>query len=910
MDTNIAKYIIGSDNLTSFQGFIAYISFKNSPFCAFKHLALNDCLISEFYSSSCTSCQSQTYPTCTNQINTICHSTSCTSCHGYFSSDCDSCLSPSLELCMQGKNCQTGSGFNCVQCSPGFDQIDGLCKQPASPFTSITLDFDSFSQYKGIYFQSGADPNTYSPFNNPDPDDPIALSQRGYMFNYNQFMIATNITLSHKFSIVAWAYTGTAFIIYCDKIEFMYDASISIKLANFEKEKRESALAECFDVSWKFFGVVVDFYANSTHFSSVCGDKVCSVSSVPGFAFYDSPGDVKITPVHNGSNYIYRMSFIQSAVYDFSNFLTICTVPNSPSCLFYPNIEKYNNTKTGEVKNCSSSCIKGCRTWGTCNQCLDIRCQNCDSFSTQCIVDLNYNPCPSGFQVSLDGKSCCDLRCSECFGEAGYLCTNCSSGFVLIGSVCTYNCPTGYTLVGNVCEKPLENLVLDVKFDKIADSFNDSFGNMFFTGIDGRFYPNGTNSDPIPAKSRGFYFNGSSFIDTSNFSISNNFTVSFCIRQTAPGILLKKGIPNTIFKTETNINTFSTIIYKALNMQFTGIPDNVWVVLNFLGLSSDLLYFMGTSSSTLGLSYGQKNFVFDDKFSSMRIGSDTGGFQGFIWRIYIKISIDLGYIPTICSFNTLTDCLWDCDLNYYFNNIDCSSCSIECSQGCVRGQDCNFCMISGCSSCKNFDYECTSCLNSFTGSSGCRCTPGNYWDTQQNKCQVCLPNCLLCQDSSTCSECKPTFTNTQTSCICNSNQYIFNNICNLCSSQCKTCNGPLPTDCTSCGLNTTLVSNECLCNAGFYFNNSQCEKCSDTCLHCSSLSTCFNCDPKFILNNGLCVCPTHTVFVGGVCVNCSESCNECSGITDKNCTSCGSYKNLQSGQCLCDDGFYLDKNVC
>ena len=292
MDSNSSIFEIGSSTNQGFQGFITYSLVKNSNICYSKDLPANNCLFNQYLSGTCRNCSESTYPFCIGLYSSLCHSANCTSCDGYYSDSCKTCRDPSLELCILGKNCASGSGFNCTVCMTGFCFISGLCLNPPSPFVSLTLDFDTFGQFKGEIFQSGSDPLTYSPFNNPDPDDPVALSQRGFSFNKNQFMAAKNITLNFSFTVTLWAKAGSLYVALCDKMSLMYDSSLVLCLPNYEVGRKEVLIFKCLPDNWKFFGVIVDFYGNSTHFSSVCWDSITKTRSVPGLAFYDNPGDL------------------------------------------------------------------------------------------------------------------------------------------------------------------------------------------------------------------------------------------------------------------------------------------------------------------------------------------------------------------------------------------------------------------------------------------------------------------------------------------------------------------------------------------------------------------------------------------------------------------------------------------
>ena len=194
MDSNSAKFYFGSQLNDSFQGFITYSALKNTNLCLSKTSTYINCLYNQYQSPSCLNSPS----TCSNPFIVdsscrLCFSTNCTSCTGYLPEDCNSCSTGDLNTCYIGKNCLEGFGFNCTSCKPGFTLSKGLCINTPTNFSTIVLRLDKFTQYQGEFFQSGADASTYSPFNNPEPDDPKALSNRGYWFNYTQYMYASSL---------------------------------------------------------------------------------------------------------------------------------------------------------------------------------------------------------------------------------------------------------------------------------------------------------------------------------------------------------------------------------------------------------------------------------------------------------------------------------------------------------------------------------------------------------------------------------------------------------------------------------------------------------------------------------------------------------------------------------------------
>jgi hypothetical protein len=486
----------------------------------------------------------------------------------------------------------------------GFILSNGLCLSPPNDFKTITLSFDYFVQYQGGLFQSGANASTYSPFNNPESDDPKALNMRGYMFEYGDYMIAKNFTFNHSFTLTLWGYIVTSDIIYKHMFRLMKDGSVLLRLSNNENRLNVATKGECiFSSVWIFLAVVVDYKNSSTHVSTFCQNTFLKTESYSGYAFYDNPGPITITNYHGNYNLIYRMTFSQFAFYDLSEQMLICSVPGLSDCL---GSFTYKTTKSPYFKNeilCDSRCV-GCTTLGSCNQCKSIFCPVCDNFNNTCKEDFNYNPCFQDFHLSETNNSCCYKRCSLCTGNTAYSCSKCLTDYFLAGSFCTYNCPSKFTQIGKNCTAPASySILMNITFNKFLNNFNDSYLNSFSAGSNESFYPDFDENDPIPSYSRGFYFKGNSFVSTSNFSIPYSYIITFWIRQTIPGILFKKS--------DLVLNSNVSLKYKNKTFNYKSLSNETWVFLSFRSYMNVENYVLTIShtQTTLMTLYRQSQLV-------------------------------------------------------------------------------------------------------------------------------------------------------------------------------------------------------------------------------------------------------------------------------------------------------------
>ena len=145
-------------------------------------------------------------------------------------------------------------------------------------------------------------------------------------------------------------------------------------------------------------------------------------------------------------------------------------------------------------------------------------------------------------------------------------------------------------------------------------------------------------------------------------------------------------------------------------------------------------------------------------------------FIGFIYSFEFYIgSVDLtNALVNYCQPGVLTNCIEDCPFMNYYENYLCSMCLSSCTEGCVKGTDCNLCYDTGCSDCLNF-----------------------------------LPN--------TCILCEPSRTLINGVCQCSSGYYEVLGQCTQCEGSCSTCTGPYFTQCSLCSDSTYfLYNNTCV----------------------------------------------------------------------------------------------------
>ncbi|XP_051499578.1 proprotein convertase subtilisin/kexin type 5 isoform X2 [Apus apus] len=229
--------------------------------------------------------------------------------------------------------------------------------------------------------------------------------------------------------------------------------------------------------------------------------------------------------------------------------------------------------------------------------------------------------------------------------------------------------------------------------------------------------------------------------------------------------------------------------------------------------------------------------------------------------------------------------------------------------------------------------HCTDCLHYYYKSKNntricvSTCPPGHY-NADKKRCKKCSPNCETCVGghSDQCMTCKSGYylNEVTNSCItnCPDGFYLDKNkiVCRKCSENCKTC--VEFQICTECKHGLSLHGTKCAirCEEGKYHNGRECEPCHRSCATCAGagVDACINCTQGYFMEDGRCVqsCSSgyyldHSTESGyKSCKRCDASCLDCSGQGDRNCTSCPSGYNLDTGVCVvgtvCKDGEYLD----
>ncbi|CAG9312399.1 unnamed protein product [Blepharisma stoltei] len=231
-----------------------------------------------------------------------------------------------------------------------------------------------------------------------------------------------------------------------------------------------------------------------------------------------------------------------------------------------------------------------CSVADYCNMCYQARCLVCNAATltcTTCITNAStisgVCQCNLGTYWDVSSRKCiiCDKLCSSCSDK--FSCTTCLGTNVLVSNVCLRACPYGF---GTSCAS-VSSAVIDQNF---ANYFYGIYG-LFQTGTSSSsyyFFNTPEILDPIPAKNRGLYFSGGSYIQTtSTVYISLNFSIGIWVwilsgsgdiltNSYGYKIALSSSGAMTIIL-ESNTESVITVTTPALN------PSNsAWVYISFI----------------------------------------------------------------------------------------------------------------------------------------------------------------------------------------------------------------------------------------------------------------------------------------------------------------------------------------
>ena len=904
--------------LGGFNGFLNLLIFENNDIIRYNANTL-DYSFSEGYSLSGTRCTDTGcgWPWCVNEGNcNLNFWSTCTEFTGYQITDCTVCSSSTAPYCGLKYKCTLGTYETCTECHPDFTLISGYCTYQPTNYDQSAIDspvfdltFNIFEQNPGSLFQSGANELTFSPFDNPEADDPIYLKNRGLYFKGSQYLVTKNIfRMNYEFSIVAWARSQQNCCLLSSK-NFEVDGYFtpSIKLVGDAYDFKIKARYKTFypHDRWYFFGVSVLYSGHNFYMKTYLYEYLFDIYTLEGFQYIPAIDD----KLYLGTNllgtywtgYIYKLTLWHKGFSSLLTYANLCGTAYSTSCLWDCASNIYYNTFLKTYLSCDSSC-EACSTFGTCNICKNSDCTSCSGFGIDCIKTAS-NPCLLDLSLSPSGN-CCKSPCLDCFLENNYSCLSCNPGYYLLGQLCVVQCPLGYIIEGETCNL-YSNLALDLDFNVINSSIYDKINSIEFSS--GSYM--GSNYKPLPAMARGFYFNGLSYFISQEILLSYEITFEIWFRLSQYGKIISKSSIEFSFDYNPRVD-----LIGILSTNFEFISTGLWtyIVYSFETRDFTTLYYKYQSASYLKNS-SISDRIFIDSLSALKIGSDSGDFLGFIYLLRIFNSFSSYELTefTECTSAINQNCLWSCSINQYFDGTEYKTCDSECLNGCRRIENCDLCELDICSECIYYTDSCTDCSGNYEYKNGaCVCQAGFYYDEASLSCITCHEKCATCSGpGNNCLVCSSNYSKkSDGSCSCSSNEYEITPTCYPCYSLCETCDGPSSSDCLSCISTFSIYSNQCKCDSGFYQNSSICLECQSPCKTCLNESYCLSCISPFHYSQNQCSCPEGLYESNSSCFECKSNCKSC--LSETICTSCNNNFQLINDSCICPDNHTQSSSNC
>ena len=835
------NYYVGASASTTatFTGFVYMMEFYNSVVSGFYMITPPYKDNSQQYSDSgyvvhacSTGCPSG--PWCVRGSDCgICFAESCGMCTGYSLAQCTSCVGTGTvpECGAIGLNCATGGVFSCTVCSGTYYLTGGLCINTPSgtlgssdPF--VDIDFSEFEQYYGERFYSGASDATYSPYNSPESDDPIAVSFRGLYFNGSMKLTSTTIiALNYELSISFWSLSSSLGIIFDSSYLQVYSFSCaSLTLSN-PQDTKWVTTGECTfsSYAWVFTLLSLSFSTDVTSAGLSINNGVSSTISFSGYAFYDSPSIPLIGPTFTG--FLTGLTLWQTASVSSSSQYDICGSGQFGSCLWTCGLTSYFNSYLSQCEYCDDSCTSGCGTWGSCNACISLLCSSCTSYSEVCSVPSTSAACLGDLIFSSFSGKCCPSYCSDCLGPESTDCLTCSSGYIY-GSGCVASCPSGYSASssgGMCCLNPCADCLSD-----LTNCISCIAGYYLYDCACVQECPTG-----YTASTSGICCE----LPCSDCSSSSPATCTACIDG---------------YTYSENTCTLASGSGSAIADCDTAYTDSVGITTCVTCTSPNLL--PGStcacdcssgyqSSSAAGICC---DISCDDCTGSSTACSPCSHHYipyGTICRKTAPTGYTLDGKGTAFCLSPCSDCnsighCTQCAVGYYLHGPSCVS---VCPSGYSSSTAGNLCCASPCGDCYNNLDECLACVSGYYYfGEGCLkiCPYGYTGSSSSNMC--CISPCDSCSGSpSTCLSCISGYYLYESFCInpCPSGYSAdpFSNIC--CMSPCLTCSGT-SISCASCISGYYLYESVCstTCPLGYSAVIGLGICCTINCASCSTTS--------------------------------------------------------------------------
>jgi len=909
-------------------------------------LGCNDCPEGCVRGTDCNLCFDSSCGNCFSFDDGACISCDASPCNcpaGYFEEDvtcklchpgCTECSSSRYNGCSV---CISGQyllySMMCVPtCPTGYDNPSTTCDLPIE----LVVDLQFYDEIKGDLggFSYGSDSNFYPDL---DPNDPWPAKDRGYYFHPNAY-VQKSLHIAPKFTILGWfkltSDSGT--LLYKgdnsvnDKLHISFSGgSISVQLTTLDELVSGTGSNNLKD-SWKYFAVSSDILATGETKLTATIDSSTEFSAQSSVATFFNDDS------------IYQL-ILGSSTSSFEGFFWSLKVFQAPdkAGTDHPFSGSRSDCPISEFpdsEGCSScvDCPEGCVRAEDCNLCADRLCEQCDTFGAGCIQckpNASYNlgvcECNLGYFEFMGQCVECIQNCDSCDSSDSYGCAQCSSGYFVIQGVCKTFCPSGYSSNSGVCDLD-DDFVFHLQPHGIQDIVTDTQSSIpVHTGEDSSFHPSPSLYDPIPAKDRGYYFDGSAYMQLApspSLALAPEFTVAIWVRPTADsGTLLAKqrDSPEVSSLIQVSLNSTQPQVDLNLTSSSHTATESVEQGWNFLAVGIHLnstvpefqviAYLNSTQviSGSLGgewLDDLQSSYLFSIGAQHSDQTTFSNFYTGFLWevRIYNSHKDPTTLLESSncdsCSFCPVynqNQCLPNCLITDFWDGTECAECDSECTSGCSRQHTCNLCINSLCVDCGSFETgDCSECKPNASGNP-CLCDEGYGLDRLNLSCVECfssmgrqvIDNKCYCMDG---------YFNKDSTGI----------DCQRCTANCSF----VDLDTVNCEVEHSFrnLSGDCVCEERYFLHDSKCIKCYPTCKTCSGSdhNDCLSCDGAYLYPDGTCgPCAVGTYLEDTQCLDCVELCVTCENQVE--CLECTENSSMnQDKTCSCNKGFTSLNNTC
>lgn len=752
------------------------------------------------------SCSTSTSPLCeSNYSYDIC--STCKEESNFVNSNCecnenyiyqlqnDICCHDSCETCNE-------EPYECGSCNT---EVDGYCIHDCATLfeykpesdTCVSVDQDlmikwnfditgtliidsSLNPYTVIKYE--LKPSSFNPF--LTNEDPIPGKNRGLYFSGNT-MVAEEFQMNKVHTWAIWfspASSNTGNLLYKPLLGFAISYHSTYIQVFYSLESSNYFFSVTCQVSsqlnkWYFLVLRINYLKN-TDISCEVFNHPSTLSTFSDVSIEDAMETLYINYVENSEFYtgwIYEMKYFAYYLNSIASQLNNKSGPISATGSLGTCGPSQYLSSDGLCKNCLEGCIT-CIDDQSCLVCSNKFCYSCYDFYT----DTSCKKCDLGKVLYQDTLQCgdCYEGCAECWNTRANTCSYCTNEYTMsLEGLCLLHCATGDLEFKNICYAGKNNNIFKLTFNSILNLVYDKQNNLpVYMGNTNIFYPEYDLYDPVITQGRGLYFMGNSFATIGKsaelptevfFGNTHSFDLwAKPLAQSSDGTILSLSKSDTAmltlsipsftdtFKVQVIYQLTSTTILKTIenpiiesSRTFKG-----WVRISWsFSLSSQLTIIKLYISQSLESTYTSTDFGFFEQLNNVfTFGRllENNYYKGYLYSLVISktlISFSNRFLTTCSCFFCTDDgaCLSSCEIDEFEDSGQCFACMSECTNGCVRAENCLLHPDNLCDEYVVLDNDhCNSCVPNAVHNEVCQCIENSEFIELQRAC-VCLDNYQL-----------------------------------------------------------------------------------------------------------------------------------------------------------------------